>query len=253
MNYDATTGYDKAMRVTLNDGRNLGGEYEEEDAWRALTFANYVYVTAAANLDFTAPTRGFCVERGARFDVGEGKTVRIGAPFTFAGELVKLGAGRLILGGPARFIDGAAETAPLAGTNVLTVSAGTLGVAATNALDGVAVSFASGTALSVDPGAADADVLNYGAVCLKWATPFTVAGGGALPVTFAANFTPENGIPRFEAAICTVSSTVAQDLTFAPQNGYGKYKLTIVPRSNADGSVTFVASFTFRGFQISFR
>ena len=253
VNYDEATGYDKATRVTLNDGRNLGGVCEGENAWRALKFANYVYVTAAADLDFTEPTRGFCVERGARFDVPAGKTVRIGAPFTFAGELVKLGAGRLVLGGPARFIDGAADTAPLAGTNVLTVAAGTVGVAATNALDGVAVSFADGAALSVDPGAADADVLNYGAVCLKWAAPFSVAGGGALPVAFTADFTPSNGAPRFDAAICTVSSTVAQSLAFAPQGGYRNYRLTVVPRSNADGSVTFIARFKHKGATVSFR
>ena len=251
--YDVATGVDNMPRVTLNDGRNLGGVYEGENAWRALTFANYVYVTAAADLDFTEPTRGFYVAGGARLDVGVGKTVRIGAPFTFAGELVKLGAGRLVFGGPARFIDGAADTAPLAGTNVLTVSAGTLGVAATNALDGVALSFASGTALSVEPGTADADVLNYGAVCMKWATPFTVEGGGALPVTFATDYAPDGVRPRFDVAICTVSSTVAQSLSFAPQNGYRGYRLMIKSRANADGTVTFVACFTRRAMTVSFR
>ena len=98
-------------------------------------------------------------------------------------------------------------------------------------------------------------VLNYayGAVCMKWATPFTVDGGGALPVAFAADFTPASGLPRFHAAICTVSSTVAQSLAFAPQGGYRDYRLAIVRRSNADGSVTFIARFTHKGASISFR
>ena len=69
----------------------------------------------------------------------------------------------------------------------------------------------------------------------------------------AADFTPANGLPRFDAAICTVSSTVAQSLSFAPQGGYRDYRLTVVPRSNADGSVTFIARFTHKGASISFR
>lgn len=255
VNYDEATGYDKATRVTLSDGRNLGGVYEGDyvPACRAVTFENYVYVTAAASLDFTEPTRGFCVVRGARLDVPAGKTVRIGAPFTFAGELVKLGEGALVLGGPARFIDGAEDTAPLAGTNVLTVSAGTVGVAATNALDGVAVSFADGAALAVDPGVADADVRAYGAVNLKWSQPFTAAGGGALSVAFDRDYSPDGRCPVFAAAICTVSAEVAQGLSFSPQNGYRGFRLRIEPRTNADGSVTFLARFTHKAISISFR
>ena len=46
---------------------------------------------------------------------------------------------------------------------------------------------------------------------------------------------------------------MAQSLAFAPQGGYRNYRLTVVPRSNADGSVTFIARFKHKGATVSFR
>ena len=69
----------------------------------------------------------------------------------------------------------------------------------------------------------------------------------------ATDYAPDGVRPRFDVAICTVSSTVAQSLSIAPQNGYRGYRLMIKSRTNADGTVTFVACFTRRAMTVSFR
>ncbi|MBR4612319.1 MAG: hypothetical protein IKO40_06335, partial [Kiritimatiellae bacterium] len=147
------------------------------------------------------------------------------------------------IGGKPRIASGA--------TAALAVEEGCLAVRATNAVDGVTVSFEDGAYLLVDP-AATGDVAIFGAVALG-ANPF----GGDLPVAFDI---PAGAGPDYAArdiAVCTVANkTTADALAVSAaantrkMHGLGGAYST---RVNADGSVTVLASIAPQAFVIVLR
>lgn len=251
--YDVANDVDMAARMEFHDARNLGGVYSGTNSWKALQVTGYSYVQCSGDIVLAEPTRGLFVDGGARFNVPSGKTLEIDYPVTYGGEFMKVGSGDLVLGcaAPGFATNGVPYALPLEGTNVLTVAEGSLRVAATNAVNGLAVSFAAGTTLVVDPCPADADLQAYGAINTKWNAPFANAQGGAIPVRFLDSPFPDNA---FSAAICTVSQSAAETLQFDVPATVQKRKCTVSQRPNPDGTVSFVAGFSAKaGFAVVFR
>lgn len=252
--YAPANGVDSAVRMEFHDARNLGGAYDGEDSWKALHVDGYSYIECSGDIVLAEPTRGLFVDGGARFNVPSGKTLEIDYPVTYGGEFMKLGPGSLVLGcaAPGFATNGVPYELPLEGTNVLTVAGGSLRVAATNAVNGLAVSFAAGTGLVVDPCPSDADLQAYGAINTRWGVPFTgAAAGEAIPVTFLERTFPEKA---FSAAICTVSAAAAETIAFDVPSRVQKRKCRVATRPNPDGSVTFVAGFSARsGLIVNFQ
>ena len=127
-------------------------------------------------------------------DVADGATLSLANPVTFAAgaALAKKGAGTLALGGAMLAPGGAAPLAGSGSAGSLSVEEGFLQALATNAVDGVSVSFAGGAYLLVDMEAAG-DVAKFGAVDMSDA-PF----GGSLPVAFDLPALPASGEYDFE-------------------------------------------------------
>lgn len=238
---------DMYLQLTVNRGDQFGGRYDGADAWKSIRINNYGCVNIAdADVVINEPTRGLFVDGGVQFNVPENLSLTLDIPVTYGGELLKKGAGKLVLGGEARFIDGLAETMPQEGTNVLTLAAGSLKVISTNALNGVMVKFNKGTHLRLDAAPASSDMAAYGIINTRWNTPFVCAeDDGAIRVQLE-NTAAAESLDRFSCAICTVAAEVAPTLRFKVPR-VTNFFCDIVNRENADGTVTVAAEYRRRG------
>ena len=238
--------------AVLNDARNFGGAYTmSTNTYNAITFAYFPNLSVTNDVAFTEPTRNMQILKGAKFTVNAGKTLTLANQVTYAGELVKAGAGTLELSGTTRFIDGAAATAPVATTNMLTVSAGALKVSAKDAAKGLAVSFAEGTKLIIP---ADSE---YGYCNTTWDAPLTInTTSGKLPVE--VEMTGNEGTGDITVPICTFNATAAADIpetAFKVLRASNKFrqKGPVTKRTNGDGSVTYLATLGLVGTQFLIR
>ena len=238
---------DMYLQLTVSRGDQFGGRYDGADAWKSIRINNYGCVNIAdADVVVNEPTRGLFVDGGAQFNVPENLSLTLDIPVTYGGELLKNGAGALVLGGEARFIDGLAETMPQEGTNVLTLAAGSLKVISANALNGVMVKFNKGTHLRLDAAPASFDMAAYGIVNTRWNVPFVCEeDDGAIRVQFE-NIEAVEQLDRFTCAICTVAADVAPTLGFKVPR-IRNFLCDIVRCENADGTVTIAAEYTRRG------
>jgi autotransporter-associated beta strand protein len=182
-------------------------------------------------------------------------TLTILRPLNVNGNLVKEGAGTLALGGTLTFNGETQSATPTAGQNLLTVRGGAIMPLATNAFDGLAITFTNNASIKLDATTADADLLGYGIVNVKETTaPIALAANQAsIPVTVTP---PEGNLSRFSVAICTIGSASAANLpetTFSVANVSHYRCRRVVKRTNADGTVTYLAPFFNRGFTIDFR
>ena len=168
--------------LVVRNERNLGGPLDAF-AKDALKVNQMCMLRVVGDVDFSTANRGVMIEREARFHVVDGKTFTIGNQLTMAGVLRKEGAGTLALGGPLRFIDGEASTAPVAMTNRLRLVEGALKPMATNALDGAEIVVESDSAKFLFDAAPSADGLQaYGLVNTKWANPVVLSGASKIRV-----------------------------------------------------------------------
>lgn len=223
----------------------FGGDYSGANAWKSVRFTRFPYVHVSSDLSLTNATRGVLVQEGVVFEVANGKTLTIGEGMTYGGVLVKRGAGALVLGNETtKFLASTEQTdTPAAGTNGLRIVEGSLKVAAVDAVNGLAVSFADGVRLVVDVGATG-DLKTYGARNVKWETPFS--SDAAIPVVFDGEFASDNAT----LGICTISSTAAAP-TFALPERHAKRKVTAIGwRTNADGSRTYEVELKKPGFEL---
>ena len=246
---DSPTAFRYQFKSVLKDARNFGGVYTGSDVNAAIELSNWPLISVTNDVVFTEPTRTMLVALGAKFDVAEGKSLVLSNQVTYAGHLVKDGLGTLELGGSARFGDGAASTAPTAGTNELDIAAGALKVTSETACDGLAITFAEGTRLIVPRNS------EKGLYDVKWANPITVeTSDGKLPVEVDFDATTEVG---GDVVICTVSAAAAESLspeTFVSARKKGGFALNATrKRVNADGSVSYVARLCKKGVRISIR
>ncbi|MCQ2391819.1 MAG: hypothetical protein MJ240_10380 [Kiritimatiellae bacterium] len=189
------------MTVVADTDTSLGGPYTGATPWRAVEISDWAQLSVTNDVTLNQANRGVFVNNCAWATVAPNKTLTVGNAVTYAGELRKLGAGTLALGGAARFLDGQEETAPAAGANRLTVAEGALKILSTNACDGLEVAFEPGTKL-VLANEVDEDTAAYGLYNVKWATPLVLPADGKLPVAFEA----EKVGRRCARAICTVTT-----------------------------------------------
>ena len=228
-------------RVFVTDARNLGGPLEAFRA-DALELADYSVLEARNDVDLNVANRGIKITGNAGFAAPGNATLTISNDITWNGTARKTGAGTLAIGGKPRIASGA--------TAALAVEEGCLQVRATNAVDGVSVTFNDGAYLLVDA-AATGDVATYGAVDLS-ATPF----GGTLPVAFDLPEPAEGQEYRFnDLAVATVvdaatAQTLASSATAKKINGHN---VTFSTRTNADGTGTVLASIGKNAFVIMLR
>ena len=234
------------LQVYMNRGDQFGGRYEGGAAWRSIHVNNYGCINVVGDMTVDEPTRGFFVDGGVQFNVSDGKTLTLGIPVTYGGEMIKKGSGKLVLGGEARFVDGSSETLPQEGANVLAIDKGSLKVTATNALNGVCAKFAKGTELCLDAVPENADMAAYGIINTRWNVPFVCGeDDGAIRVRLE-NTEAAESLARFSCAICTVAAETAAALKFKVPR-LRNFFCGIVRRENADGTVTVAAEYVRRG------
>lgn len=235
----------------LSDSRNWGGEYKDAaTAYKAITLKNFPNVQVQSDVSFSEVSRGILVLGGAQFNVSSGKTLTLGNQVTYAGCVEKRGSGTLELAGTARFLDGQAETAPIATTNVLKVLAGTLRISSRSAADGLAISFAEGTKLAIP---SDSEAGYYNA---RWDAPLSIeAADGKLPVEVEPVDVAACG--NVTVPICTFTETAAADVPLeafsVSMDVKGMRLKSFVKQPNGDGTVSYLATFGTVGFRVIFR
>ena len=214
--------YTKGQTLVLKAANNVGGPLGDPTA-DALEIRYFSTLEVTNDVVFATANRGLKVAN-AQIRVGAGATFTFANDITYAGPLVKVGAGRLVLGGSAQ---GSAKA--------LTVAEGTLAVSKDAALDGVAVTF-SGGALAVDP----ATVGEHGVK-----GPFS----GNLPVAFDLP-ADEESHDYAGIAVCTVdaSAEVTPKAVRIP-----RHRVVFDWRDNGDGTKTLLADITRTGCAIILR
>ena len=209
--HDASTS--KYTQFYLNDARTLGGTYAGTAAWRSIWFTN-PFVHIVGDMDVTEPTRGLCFDSTVRLDVQDGKEFALHLPTTFNGTVNKIGAGALKLGGKACYLNakGTNNTGnPASGKNVLNMLEGSLCVDATNAVDGLAITFSAGASLVLPADSANESLKAKGMFNVKWSAPLAFEDA-KLKVVFtnAAESVAPDG--RFTRGICTLKTAVVTSL-----------------------------------------
>ena len=236
------------LTLKVASAAGLGGAVDAF-TFDAVKIADTCTLDITDTATFAAANRGWCFMDGSTVNVSADKVATMCESVTFGGASVKKGAGTLMLGGSAKFYDAVNdEAADTPNGATFRVSAGSLGVVATNALDGVGVTFASGASMSVDV-ETTGDLKSFGARNVSTETPFAAVGGGAIPVSFTGAFAGD----KDTVAICTISSTAATP-TFALPSGHSGLKVVSSAwRTNDDGTRTLELKFAKLGFVISFR
>ena len=227
--------------TNLSDARNWGGEFADaENAYQAITLKNFPSVSVQTDVAFPASGRGIFVQGGVGFTILSGRTLTLSNQVTYAGVVEKYGAGTFELAGVARFLDGRADTAPIAGTNALHIIAGALKISSKAAADGLAISFAEGTKLVI-PADTEAGYFNR-----KWSVPLTIeTANGKLPVEIDPEGV-ESGA-NVAVPVCTFSTAAADNIlatAFSVTMDKPNMRLkSFGKRSNGDDTVSYVAVF----------
>ena len=226
----------------------FGGDYEGAEPWKAVQFTGMPWVYVSGTVGMTNVQRGTFVSGHVNLEVAAGKSLTLGGlSTTYGGTLMKRGAGALVLASEAKFAAaGVQQDTPIADTNNLVIAAGTLEVAAVDAVNGLAVSFGPEASLVVNVGAAG-DLKTYGARNVKWETPF--AAEAAIPVAFTGEMAADSDT----FAICTISETAAVP-TFTVPAKYAHRKVTALGwRTNDDGSKTYEVALEKQGILLIVR
>ena len=209
----------------------LGGPL---DAFRydALELSYFGCLKPLASMTLDTANRGIFVNWFGRMLVESNLVFNVNERLTMGGTLEKIGAGTLWLGATAapQFTSAQLADPPSAagadGTNLVRVLEGALGVTTTNAVDGLALSFAEGGKLAVDA-AATGDVAAYGLYNAKGAVTFD---GASLGVTIS----PPEDAGYATVAVLTVPT--AQAAAFLDGT---------TPRLTADVPTNYRASFSY--------
>ena len=241
--------------LLVADARSLGGPMPSF-TYDGIDFCRWSRLRVTNSLAITEPTRGVFFSGGNYVQVqGAANELTLASQTTLAGTLVKEGAGTLALGGTLKFTSAQSDT-PSEGTNVLQVKAGRIRPVSKGGADGLAISFAAGTGLRLAPlSEPDDDVRQYGLYDVKWATPFDLsATDGKLDVALDLPASADDIPDSFTFGVCTVASAAAGALDGNINlPTISRRMLTLTQESNGDGTVTFMARYSKRGFVVSFR
>lgn len=240
------------LTVFATDGRNLGGPLADF-TYDALTLSGWCKLSTITNsVVFDQANRGVFVQGKGQVEAADGDTVTFMNPLTMAGELLKQGAGTLALGGAMRFIDGEESTEPLAGTNAVTVKAGWIKPLATNALDGAALAFGTGTGIRLDLSPEADGLAERGFVNVKANGSVGLAAGATGKIALAFDGTPSGTVVLGVATLPTRSDaeTLRSLLRIVRPKGFMGC-LTV--EENADGTATVKVTLSPTGFFVIIR
>lgn len=193
--------------------------------------------------------RGVYINGIGRMTVKEGLVLTVNRPITVNGTFRKQGAGTLALGGTMRFTNGAAETLPAEGKNVVRIEEGVLRLDAAEALDGAAIAFAEGTKLVLMESAADDELVAKGLVNVKgdYAGIVSEATDGKIAVEIDGSaLAPANEATFALATVATEEAANALAAKFAPSRkvtmGGQTMSRTAVSVASTDGGTTWTVS-----------
>ncbi len=230
------------LRVTAPE--NLGGPLDAF-AYDALTISNRCRLAIDATATFADLTRGWCFPRTAYLFVTNGATATCRNTLTIGGELVKEGEGTLLL---------AAKPVLSGGEAALTVTNGILAVGVSDALDGLPVAFAAGTALGLDMSSADATFAAKGLVLAD--TSIAVAAAPLPVALYGMPAQPEDAV-GMEYPLLTYATEQAETIaaTYVLRNPYPQtgYTVLLSEAANGDGTMTLKARVHVRGTHVIVR
>lgn len=251
-----TPAWDKTMYLFVTNGLALGGPLETP-TFNSLQLEQFGAIGVQPGYDvcLSAVNRGVYVKDNGQAIVQGDARLTLANDVTYDGVFHKRGAGILALGGVARFgSDGAGS--PTEDRNVVSVLEGSLQPTSTACLDGVAVSFASGTGLAYDVQPSDADFAADGVVLTKAASAWTSAEA-RIPVIFTSRVALEKksykvALLSGDENFCTTMNNRlnivrSDDLRNA---GLG---VTVSIEKRAEGKYTLYANIEPKGLILIFR
>ena len=254
---------EKYQKIYVLKDTSVGGNLETLNR-AALVLNHYARFCPGSATPVTiheASNRGILVRNGAVFEVPKGRSLTVCTPLSLDGELRKAGTGPLTLKGSAAGFGsaGSADT-PVAGKNIFAVQAGALKIGSADAVNGMALSFASGASLVLLPNFDDKDLMRYGIRNVKTDTPYTLGAGVAdLPFSVGeASGTPPQGV-AFRLGLLTVPDVqsarqLARDAAQSVKYRVRGYRSTLVEDDTSEpGAVTFALDFTPIGFSLIVR
>ena len=251
--------WEQRVRLFISDERNLGGK-RYDFAWDALLIKQYSDLFLLNDVTFTDGwNRGIAIGNIGRIHTPSNLTLTVWRPLNVNGNLVKEGNGTLALGGPLTFGGAAQSATPTAGANLLTAMGGFVKPLATNAFDGLAITFTNNAALKVDGMSADAGLLKYGLVNVKETTaPVSLAPNQAtLPVTVDFGAATEPPAVQWTVGLVTLDTTKAEALkpqmVLSNPAPFKNWRGTLDIVANGDGTSTIVVNYKTVGMTILFR
>ena len=238
------------------DARNLGGS-PASFVFDAVSLKdNSVLWDIGSGRSTVAENRGLYVCGENTLTVDDGATLAFSSSITLDGILVKNGQGRLVLGGVARF-GATSDGDPVADANEIHVDEGVLGVDHPEALNGVDVSFASGTSLEIAYESNPAsDLARRGVVLLREGSRLSIADA-TLPVS-VTDVPADVNVSDFTAGIVTLGTksdaeTIAQRLLVTARIGEKTRRAVLSVGGNDAGGYTVQADFSPSGLMILVR
>jgi hypothetical protein len=256
---DAT--YDKKREnLSIASELQLGGRLDAFDA-KALTLRKYGRITTRNSLALTAEyNRGVFVDgvKGGVFNVAEAThELEFSTQLTLNGSLYKDGAGTLVMGGSVKFGEDATDM-PIEGANIFIVTNGTVKVVSADALNGLATTFASRTRLVLDIDPNNDELTQYGIRNVKTDNPFSVNGGGKLPISLSASSVVKGVLKGRSMKVGIITVTTKADEIFnalMPTELPSPIPSTkgFIVRNEANGFVTYSMNIVPIGLRIVLR
>ena len=216
----------------------LGGE-PPEPTYNSVRLRGTSILRIAKDVDYVRTNRGTYVEFAPRLVVDADKTFTLDTPKTFNGKLRKYGAGTLVWGGVApKFGEKGSSSAPSSLSNELSVVEGNLVIKDAAAMNGLKLTLALGTTLSLCT-----DGLFAGWTNTMDSVPIDFSGK-TLPIGLV--WTGAEPKRKLTFPIVTVSVAAAENLrgrlSLVSPTSWKNVQVSVSESANATGTVTFSAN-----------
>ena len=247
------------VRLFVADERNLGGRMRRY-TWDALFLEQYSELFALGDVTLgDGWNRGVAIGNNGIMNVPDGATLTIMRPLNVNGNLFKVGAGTLALGGVLSFGGESMSEVPSSGANRLIVSGGYVKPLAAHSFDGLAMTFTNNAAIAIDGVTLDEELRVYGMVNEKESVSPVVLADDQEKLKVRIDFgdlqSPPN--PAWQVGVLTLphdkAVSVYRNMLIENPKPFKSWrgKLEVVPRS--EGISTIVAVYGAVGTTIIFR
>ena len=233
----------------------MGGPLDSFN-WKALHLGKAGRLRPLQSVTLDEPTRGVYVAGAyCRVEVEEGIEFALRQRISYEGMLTKTGNGTFALGGGRPLFAGSETLPPVEGKNLLHIAEGAFMPLSSDAFEGVAVSFAEKTRITLGvPENFEDGVGKWGMALTNAYSSISLPDGG-IPVALAAGVQPPSH--EFAIPVCTVGVDAAAGVRgkflVANRRPFPRYLSEIVEKDNGDGTVTFSLSTCRSGFAIAIR